>query len=45
MFVRLRAVVAPRDCVVKLYDGLYHEVFNQPERERVTADLFRWLER
>jgi alpha-beta hydrolase superfamily lysophospholipase len=33
-----------RDCVVKLYDGLYHEVFNEPERERVTADLFRWLE-
>ena len=34
-----------RDRVVKLYDGLYHEVFNEPERERVTADLFRWLER
>jgi len=34
-----------RDCVVKLYDGLYHEVFNEPERERVTADLLRWLER
>ncbi len=23
-----------RDCVVKLYDGLYHEVFNEPEREQ-----------
>jgi alpha-beta hydrolase superfamily lysophospholipase len=34
-----------RDRIVKLYDGLYHEVFNEPERERVTADLFRWLER
>jgi alpha-beta hydrolase superfamily lysophospholipase len=34
-----------RDCVVRLYDGLYHEVFNEPEREMVTADLFRWLER
>jgi len=34
-----------RDCVVKLYDGLYHEVFNEPERERVTTDLFCWLER
>jgi len=31
--------------VVNLYDGLYHEVFNEPERARVTADLFRWLER
>jgi alpha-beta hydrolase superfamily lysophospholipase len=35
---------ATRDCVVKLYDGLYHEVFNEPERETVAADLFRWLE-
>jgi len=34
-----------RDRVVKVYDGLYHEVFNEPERERVTADLLRWLER
>jgi alpha-beta hydrolase superfamily lysophospholipase len=34
-----------RDRTVKLYDGLYHEVFNEPERARVTADLLRWLER
>ena len=34
-----------RDCVVQLYEGLYHEVFNEPERERVPADLLRWLER
>jgi acylglycerol lipase len=34
-----------RDCVVQLYEGLYHEVFNEPERARVTADLLRWLER
>ena len=34
-----------RDRVMKLYDGLYHEVFNEPERGNVTADLFRWLER
>ena len=33
-----------RDCVVKFYDGLYHEVFNEPEHEQVTADLLRWLE-
>jgi acylglycerol lipase len=34
-----------RDCVVQLYEGLYHEVFNEPERARVTADLLHWLER
>lgn len=32
------------DCTVKLYDGLYHEVFNEPERERVFADLTAWLD-
>ncbi len=42
---RVYQAFGTRDCVVKLYDGLYHEVFNEPERERVTADLFRWLER
>ncbi|MBK6452414.1 MAG: lysophospholipase [Steroidobacteraceae bacterium] len=42
---RVYQAFGTRDCVVKLYDGLYHEVFNEPERERVTADLFCWLER
>jgi alpha-beta hydrolase superfamily lysophospholipase len=28
---------------VLLYDGLYHEVYNEPERERVLRDLCRWL--
>jgi alpha-beta hydrolase superfamily lysophospholipase len=41
---RVYEAFATRDCVVKLYEGLYHEVFNEPERERVMADLFRWLE-
>jgi alpha-beta hydrolase superfamily lysophospholipase len=26
------------------YDGLYHELFNEPERQRVIDDLVRWLE-
>jgi alpha-beta hydrolase superfamily lysophospholipase len=30
---------------LKLYDGLFHEVFNEPERATVTADLISWLER
>jgi alpha-beta hydrolase superfamily lysophospholipase len=30
---------------LKLYEGLFHEVFNEPERATVTADLFSWLER
>jgi len=25
------------------YDGLYHEIFNEPEHDRVLADLVAWL--
>jgi alpha-beta hydrolase superfamily lysophospholipase len=28
-----------------VYDGLYHEVLNEPERERVLADLIEWVEK
>jgi alpha-beta hydrolase superfamily lysophospholipase len=27
----------------RLYDGLYHEIYNEPEREQVIADLLKWL--
>ncbi len=32
------------DKTLHVYDGLYHEVFNEPERARVLADVERWLE-
>jgi len=28
---------------LKVYEGLYHEVFNEPERDRVFADMEAWL--
>ena len=28
---------------IKMYDGLYHEVFNEPDRERVLKDVEDWL--
>ncbi|WP_137723116.1 alpha/beta hydrolase [Prescottella subtropica] len=31
------------DLTLKLYDGLYHEVFNEPERETVIGDVVDWL--
>ncbi len=31
------------DHTLLIYDGLYHEVFNEPERERVLDDLAGWL--
>ncbi|MBD3194404.1 MAG: alpha/beta fold hydrolase [Candidatus Lokiarchaeota archaeon] len=35
------------DKTVKIYDGLYHEVYNEvkDEREKVLDDLAKWLER
>ncbi|MBA7696015.1 Monoacylglycerol lipase [subsurface metagenome] len=35
--------VSSRDKTLKLYDGFYHEIFNEPERERVFADMEAWL--
>jgi alpha-beta hydrolase superfamily lysophospholipase len=32
------------DKTIKLYEGLYHEVFNEPERARVLKDVETWLE-
>jgi acylglycerol lipase len=32
------------DKSLMMYDGLYHEVFNEPEREQVLADLEKWLD-
>lgn len=29
---------------IKIYEGLYHEVFNEPEREVVLKDVEDWLE-
>ena len=36
--------VSSRDKTLKLYDGLYHEIFNEPERDQVFADLQAWLD-
>ncbi len=33
------------DKELKLYEGLYHEILNEPEKERVLADMVDWLER
>jgi len=31
------------DRTLKVYPGLYHEVFNEPEREAVIGDVIEWL--
>lgn len=35
---------ASADKTLRWYDGLYHEVHNEAERERVLADLVEWLD-
>jgi acylglycerol lipase len=32
-----------KDKAIKVYEGLYHEVFNEPERTRVLKDVETWL--
>lgn len=40
----LHAGVGSRDKTLKVYDGLFHEIFNEPERDRVIADMIAWLD-
>lgn len=41
---RLFAERVSGDCTVRIYDGLYHEIHNEPERQRVFDDLLSWLD-
>jgi alpha-beta hydrolase superfamily lysophospholipase len=36
--------VSSDDKTLKLYPGLYHEIFNEPEKDAVLADMTTWLE-
>ncbi len=36
--------IASKDKTLKLYEGLQHEIFNEPEHPQVMADLEKWLE-
>ena len=35
--------LSSKDKTLKLYDGFYHEIFNEPGREQVFADMETWL--
>jgi acylglycerol lipase len=34
----------PKARTIRIYEGLFHEIYNEPERDRVLADLAVWLE-
>ena len=40
----LYGAVSSVDKEIRIYDGLYHEVFNEPEHEKVLRDVELWLE-
>ena len=40
---RLIGCVGSTDVELKVYPGLYHEVFNEPERDQVLDDVVHWI--
>ena len=36
--------IGSTDKTLHLYDGLFHEIFNEPERDQVLGDLVGWLD-
>ena len=40
---RLVECVGSADVELKVYPGLYHEVFNEPERDQVLGDVVSWM--
>jgi acylglycerol lipase len=40
---KLYAGISSVDKTLKLYPGLYHEIFNEPDRSQVFTDLHDWL--
>lgn len=40
---RIEAGAGTDDLTVRRYEGFYHEIFNEPERDRVLSDVVEWL--
>jgi len=40
----LHELIGSEDKTLKLYEGLLHEIFNEPEHRQVMADMEAWLE-
>jgi acylglycerol lipase len=43
--IDIEAGLGSEDVTFNRYDGLFHEVFNEPERDRVLDDVCAWLDR
>jgi alpha-beta hydrolase superfamily lysophospholipase len=42
---RLYDTAVSADKMLKLYEGLYHEILNEPEKDLVVEDIANWLDR
>lgn len=42
--VEMHDMVGSADKTLKIYPGLFHEIFNEPEQEAVLSDMSTWLE-
>ncbi len=40
----LHSRISSTDKTLKIYPGLYHEIFNEPEQEEVFADVLAWCD-
>jgi alpha-beta hydrolase superfamily lysophospholipase len=40
---RVHQAIASKDRTLRYYEGLYHELFNEPERDQVLDDVLGWL--
>lgn len=41
---QLFRLASSTDKTLRLYEGLYHDLLHEPERDRVTSDLLEWLD-
>lgn len=37
------AALVPENCTLKLWEGFYHEIHNEPEHDEVLAFMIKWL--
>ena len=37
-------LIGSKDKTIKIYNGLYHEIFNEPEHEQVLSDVTTWID-
>jgi len=35
--------ISSTDKTLRIYEGLYHEIMNEPERDRVYKDIAEWI--